>query len=200
MLQFHAIPDDVRELLKEIMPWAAERGFALAGGTSLALRFGHRLSVDLDFFTTELMNFERLGAEFPVPAVEVARSRGALSLVARSTKVDFLRHDYPQLDASEEEEGIVLMSVKDVAAMKLNAICNRGAKKDFYDIVELWSYLDLPSMLEAFESKYVNVDRFVALRSLAWFDDAESEPDPVSLRGLGWADVKQRVAETIRRV
>jgi hypothetical protein len=26
-------------------------GFALAGGTSLALRFGHRISVDLDFFT-----------------------------------------------------------------------------------------------------------------------------------------------------
>ncbi|MGP8247574.1 MAG: nucleotidyl transferase AbiEii/AbiGii toxin family protein [Bryobacteraceae bacterium] len=32
----------------------------LAGGTALALRFGHRLSVDLDFFTRELFDEDRL--------------------------------------------------------------------------------------------------------------------------------------------
>jgi len=35
-------------------------GFSLAGGTSLALRYGHRLSFDLDFFTTANLDHEEL--------------------------------------------------------------------------------------------------------------------------------------------
>ena len=33
--------------------WISQNGWYLAGGTALALQTGNRLSVDLDFFTTE---------------------------------------------------------------------------------------------------------------------------------------------------
>ena len=47
--------------------------FALVGGTNLSLRLGHRLSIDLDLFTSEPFNTEVLAnailAQFPNAAV-----------------------------------------------------------------------------------------------------------------------------------
>nr|MCU0781523.1 nucleotidyl transferase AbiEii/AbiGii toxin family protein [Akkermansiaceae bacterium] len=51
MLHYSAIPVGVRAVLNTLAARMPGSGFALAGGTSLALRFGHRISVDLDFFT-----------------------------------------------------------------------------------------------------------------------------------------------------
>lgn len=53
MLHLDAIPGKVRSLLELLAPASALAPFALGGGTSLALRFGHRISVDLDWFTTD---------------------------------------------------------------------------------------------------------------------------------------------------
>lgn len=52
MLKLHAVPEPVAALLGQLASHDALKPFALGGGTSLALRFGHRLSVDLDYFTT----------------------------------------------------------------------------------------------------------------------------------------------------
>lgn len=198
MLRFNAVPDSVREALTVLAPLPVLEAFALAGGTSLALRFGHRVSVDLDFFTCGAFDSESLVSKLPLETTEVARSEGSVTLDAAGTKMDFLRHDYPLLDPEETLEGIRLMSVRDVAAMKLNAIANRGSKKDFFDLHRLLEEFGLDELLQAFESKYLNSDRFVVLRSLAWFDDAENEPDPVSLSGVSWPEVKDGIVAAVR--
>jgi len=46
-----AMSPEARELLPRLAPMVARHRFVLAGGTSLALHLGHRLSVDLDFFS-----------------------------------------------------------------------------------------------------------------------------------------------------
>ena len=51
MLHIDSVPEAVGELLESLPPDPALKVFALGGGTSIALRFGHRLSVDLAFFT-----------------------------------------------------------------------------------------------------------------------------------------------------
>jgi hypothetical protein len=51
MPRFDAVPELVKARLEQLAPALESQGFALGGGTSLALRFGHRISVDLDFFT-----------------------------------------------------------------------------------------------------------------------------------------------------
>ena len=131
-------------------------------------------------------------------AVVVARSEGTLSLDDGGTKLDFLRHSYPLIEEPEEIDGVRLLSIPDVAAMKLNAIANRGPKKDFFDLCELMKRHSLEEMLGFFESKYRNSDRFIVLRSLAWFDGAESEPDPLSRNGLAWSGAKDRIARALR--
>jgi len=194
MLQFHAVPEAVRNLLNRLSPLPALHEFALGGGTSLALRLGHRWSVDLDFFNTrefdtdELMEKSGLGH-----ASIINRATNSLSLDVDGTKLDFLRHGYPLLSPVEEIAGIQMLSLPDVGAMKLNAIANRGAKKDFFDLCELQRHHPLPTMLDWFEMKYRPADRFTVIRSLGWFEDADQEPDPVSLNGDDWPLVKSRM-------
>lgn len=201
MLRFDAVPVPVHHLLSHLAPLPALSGFFLAGGTSLALRFGHRLSVDLDFFTTDPFDPEELFKGLGLPdAMVVGRTVGSLTLDASGTKLDFLRHAYPLIREPETHGEVRLLSVPDVAAMKLNAIANRGSKKDFFDLCELMKGHPLSEMLDFFEAKYLNADRFIVLRSLAWFEDAEMEPDPVSNTGLSWAEVKDQVKGSLRRV
>lgn len=92
---------------------------------------------------------------------------------------------------------VSLISLPDTAAMKLNAFANRGSKKDFYDMVELLNHLTLPQMIGYFAEKYPATDPFTVIRSLAWFEDAETEPDPISLNGTTWAAVKAKVSVAV---
>jgi hypothetical protein len=201
MLHFDAIPAAVRQLLEQLAPREELIPFQLGGGTSLALRFGHRLSVDLDFFTTEHFDPEFLETALQIPAAKVVgRSIGTLTLDARGVKLDFLRHDYPILAAPDNFSDVRMLSSRDVCAMKLNAIANRGSKKDFFDLHELLKHRSLSDMVADFESKYRNSDRFIVLRSLAWFEDAELEPDPISLSGVSWREVQERIAQALREL
>lgn len=81
--------------------------------------------------------------------------------------------------------------------MKLNAIANRGAKKDFFDLAELLDHFTRPRMIGFFMAKYPATDSFTVIRSLAFFDDAELEPDPIPLTGLTWSKVKARAREAV---
>jgi hypothetical protein len=164
MLHYHAIPIAVKSLLLEISPLLLETSYYLAGGTSVALRYGHRLSVDLDYFTEQPLEKEII-----------------LSLLAEADTVDSSR----------------MLSIKDVAAMKINAICNRGSKKDFFDIKVLLKTFTLREMLDFYQKKYVIGNRFMAIRSLVWFEDADSEPDPESLDGSSWEAVKNLILEEV---
>jgi len=49
-----------------------------------------------------------------------------------------------------------------------------------------------------FVRKYSNTDRFVAIRSLAWFEDAESEPQPVAPDT--WSAVKSRITQELSKL
>lgn len=193
-----AVPVAVRKVLSTVAPTLVGTGFALAGGTSLALRFGHRMSVDLDFFTLGEFAPESLERRLRmVPEQVMDRSEGTLRLLVQGVKIDFLRHAYPLLEAPEVLDDIAMWSVMDVAAMKLNAITNRGSKKDFFDLQMLLRHYSLPTLLDAYCAKYAVVNRFMVIRSLAWFDDAESEPDPVSLTRATWQSVKSRISKAV---
>ncbi|MES2923241.1 MAG: nucleotidyl transferase AbiEii/AbiGii toxin family protein [Verrucomicrobiota bacterium] len=198
MLRFDAVPEFVTNLLARLAPLDVLQDFALGGGTSLALRFGHRWSVDLDFFTTSEFSPEELFEKLALDRATVTgRAPNSLTVDADGVKLDLLRHAYPTLEPAERIDGVLLVSLPDLAAMKLNAIANRGAKKDFYDLAELLEHFTLQQMIGFFAEKYPSTDPFTAIRSLAWFEDAEQEPDPVSLDGLSWSRVKAKTREAV---
>lgn len=201
MLQLHAVPEPVAALLTRLTPNAALKRFALGGGTSLALRFGHRLSVDLDYFTRDEFESEMLAESLALDdATVLSVAKNSLSLVSGGVKIDLLRHAYAEVAPIDTIDDHRLISVPDLAAMKLNAIANRGSKKDFYDLSELLHHHKLDEMLRFFSAKYPATDPFAVIRSLAWFEDAEHEPDPIPLAGQTWENIKLRMVEVVRKL
>jgi len=204
MLRLKTIHQDTFELLKELFAGNDLNAFALAGGTALALQLGHRISIDLDFLTGKEFDsfalFERLSESFDVENSSTARNSLSLFIKQQgsSVKTDFIRHNYPRLKSLLTTNGIRLFALEDIAAMKLNAVANRGAKKDFYDIHALLSRFSLPELLGFFEDKYQKMNSFTVTKSLAYFDDADLEPDPMSLMNLSWEQIKADLKLALR--
>ncbi|MCU0751699.1 MAG: nucleotidyl transferase AbiEii/AbiGii toxin family protein [Akkermansiaceae bacterium] len=198
MLHLSAVPVAVLEVLDRVAPCLAAQGFSLAGGTSLALRFGHRISADLDFFTTDEFGANDLIAKLGASAAEVIdKSSGTLRLLVGGVKIDCLRHAYPLINPPDIIGSLRMWSVADVAAMKLNAITNRGCKKDFHDLHALLKHHSLPDLLDVYCQKYSVENRFMVIRSLVWFEDADDEPDPISQVEVAWPDVKAAISESV---
>ncbi|MBB5352098.1 hypothetical protein HNR46_002339 [Haloferula luteola] len=66
-----------------------------------------------------------------------------------------------------------------------------------FELVRILDKTCLEGALNLFERKYSNTDRFVAIRRLAWFGNAEGEPDPVASEGPPWVEVKGRITRAI---
>lgn len=171
---------------------------ALGGGTSLALVFGHRRSIDIDFFLTDPFDSVILQEELAQRFNDFSlmnRTKGSLSATLNNIKVDILLHSYPLIGESSILEGVRLLSLPDLAAMKINAVTNRGSKKDFSDLLLLHDNgIPITKALDYFCQKYGSAGRFLAIRSLNWFEDAEEEPDPIYLNDWTWGIVRQRMA------
>lgn len=195
MLFYEGIETETLGLLKQLVAFPELESFALVGGTGLALQLGHRLSVDLDFFTRDEFDREKLeeslASTFSLKIL--GRDTYSLNCLLDGIKVDFIRHRYPLLENLVIEDQITLWSVVDIAAAKISAITKRGAKKDFYDLVEILKHISLESVLSAYEKKYPSGERFMAMKSLNWFEDADEEPDPISLRNISWGEVKDTI-------
>lgn len=201
MLFFSAVSSEALELLKEIQDQPFLKDFYLVGGTALALNFGHRVSVDLDFFTEKEFDTNLLveSAKENFPVKILSQAKNSLTMDVRSVKTDFIRHNYSLLNPIQEKDGIKIASVEDIAAMKFNSTMNRGSKKDFYDIVELLIHFSMEDLIAFHSKKYDFNSQLILLKSLVYFDDAELEPDPVSLRPLSWTSVKQNISDVVSK-
>ena len=176
----------------------------LVGGTALALEYGHRLSVDLDLFTREPFDSDRLSAYasqrygFRVSD----KFRNGLMGFIDGVKVDFIRHDYPLVEPLLTEEGIARAHPLDIAAMKLNAISGNGTRvKDYYDMYVLLEHFSLDDMLRAYEVKYPNSGAQIAAKSVAYFDDIDFDYEPaLMVDPIDFGLVRARLTDAVRDV
>jgi predicted nucleotidyltransferase component of viral defense system len=200
MLHTQTVTGTTLGLLKDLMRMPELRQFSLVGGTNLSLRFGHRLSIDLDLFTNEPFDpealYQKLEAQFPNIRM-ASQSDTMLFLYVNEVKIDMVLLPYPYLRPVEEVDGIRLVSVEDIAAMKMSAIARRGVKKDFWDMAELLDLFSLDEMLDFYKAKYSSRDIFHLLRSLVYFDDAEAQKDPDPLKKTSWKQVKSKVQAAV---
>jgi predicted nucleotidyltransferase component of viral defense system len=113
-------------------------------------------------------------------------------------KVDMIRFPYPLIDNLIIEDNIRILSPKDIAPMKLSAIAQRGAKKDFFDMYELLKMYSLQEMLHFYEEKFPHSDITFLLRALAYFDDAEKQNDPIMLKSLTRKEVKKEISKQVK--
>ena len=191
------------EVLRVIGPFARRQGFYLAGGTAVALRFGHRRSEDFDWFATSLPQPASLLSHLQAQGLPLEDSQietGTLLSRIKGVKVSFFEYRYPLLDALDfwTKHDTDLASARDLSAMKLLAIAQRGSRKDFVDVYELlqnggW----LSRMLVDFRDKF-KTDSVSALRGLTYFDDAEKEPMPEMLTRTNWSTMRAEIQKAVR--
>lgn len=138
MLQTQAVYPATLGLLKELMAFEPLNNFNLVGGTALALQYGHIISVDLVFFSTEKFKASKLKEQFQEFAYEknyttkwIVDEDGTFIFQLDGIKVDVIRYPYQNIDDILIYDNIRLLSDKDIAPMKLSAIAQRGAKKIF---------------------------------------------------------------------
>ena len=180
-----------------VLPQATE--LHLAGGSAVAFHFAHRRSEDVDLFSTtpelDLRALERaMIAHFPGVSVRGATDV-TLKVIADGAIIDFVRYPYPPMEPpTPGPAGFPVAGVRDLAAMKLAAISDRGIRRDFWDLyVMARSGRPLVDMASDYQRKFgrQKSDLYHVFRSLTYFADAESDPIyPAGLTPSAWDGIK----------
>lgn len=200
-----ALTPDALALLPRLGALAERHGFILAGGTSLALFLGHRVSIDLDFFSDQgfvpdLLAGELRSARLNPDVLQLAP--GTLSAVLSGVKVSFFQYAPAFVDPPKRYKGLAVASILDVAAMKLIAVAQRSAKRDFVDLYVTLQQVPFSAVAARAVRRYGAglIEPVVIGKGLTWFEDADGEPDPQYLgQPLAWADVKAFFASSFRQ-
>lgn len=173
-------------LWPELRP-AAGLGFALYGGTAIALRLGHRPSVDFDFFSEKPLDRDALLSAFPfiakstvlqdqkntftvlVPYGDSEREHVKVSFFGT---IAFGRVGNPQTT----EDGVLqVASLDDLIATKVKVILQRAEAKDYRDIAAMVEAgVSLPRGLSAARELYgSNFQPSESLKAMVYFDDGD---------------------------
>ena len=205
---WHVLDKPRQSLLKRLCKNPPLEGAYLAGGTALALLYGHRESEDFDWFLPE--NFDPGSLAFRLKdfgTVTVAETHsGTFHGWIDGIRVTWLRYFNPLIEPLLEAPdlpGFFLSGPLDTGLMKWAALADRGARKDFLDLYELSlqgiSLHDLFYLLPGkFPGSRLNLYHMV--KSLSFFDDAEGDPWPVMLRQVSWSALQRYFLTSQRKL
>lgn len=187
--------------------WLAESKWYLAGETALALQAGTRKSHDLDFFTTEsefngqmlLTNFLKT-PDWKTEWVKKNTIYGELF----GSKISFVSNLLFLPGRELIRHGAVsVLSAIDIAVMKIIAISQRGRKRDFYDLYWCARNLEgLKDLILRLPAQYPSVahNYHHILKSLVYFQDADSDPDPVIYFRASWKGIRSFFQKEIPQI
>lgn len=178
-------------------------GWILAGGTGLALQLGHRYSEDLDLFSAQGFETDRLAARLSRVGTVVVHGRAAdtLHVSVDRLRISFLRAEAPLLFPGTAYRGLTIADPRDIAVMKIIAIGGRGSRKDF---VDLYFYLrgggNLEDVFALLRQRFIGIDynEYHLLKSLVYFDDAEAEPMPRMIDETSWRTITEKIVAAVR--
>ncbi len=181
MLHKETVDGNTLELIEKLQSDIMLQDFVLVGGTALSLQIGHRLSIDIDFFSKEEFDPQELleHLEQHYGFREQYRHKSTLKGIVNGISVDLLRHNYDYVVPPKSVGGITMAGKQDIAAMKVNAITGDGTRvKDFIDIYFLLKDFSFADIIGFYKTKYNARNDFHAVKSLTYFDDIVKEAWP----------------------
>ena len=200
MLHKETVEKGTLDLIRKLMADDQLKEFNLVGGTALALKLGHRKSIDIDLFTATDFNSQEISSHL-ITNYNVTRiqtiTNGVFCLID-GVKLDLITHKYPLLEDLETVEGIRMVSLKDIGAMKLNAIYNNGTRlKDFVDIYALLETFPLQELLQAGEKKYPENNIAMVKNALLHHEDIDfTVPIDYVGKEIKWPSITQRLQQS----
>ncbi|MBI4064614.1 MAG: nucleotidyl transferase AbiEii/AbiGii toxin family protein [Elusimicrobia bacterium] len=199
--KFHleVLPKQEREVFQKIAPVVNPHGLVLAGGTAAALHMGHRISRDFDFFAPQSFSAEKLIQNLKTLGLkmDIEFQRGESDLIAFLDGVKFsaFHYPYPFLKPTDSVMKITMANLLDIAAMKILAIGQRGAKRDFVDLYFILKKFSCSQIGQAFSERYgkERLNPVFVGKSLIYFADAEGdgEPEYCSQAKPSWPSIKK---------
>ena len=157
--------------------------FVLYGGTAIALRLGHRASIDFDFFTSESFAPDNLLASLPM----LAEAR-VLQNVSQTLTVALDRSGNVKLsffgglrlgrvgEPEETTDGVIwVASLLDLAGTKAAVVAQRAEAKDYIDMLTLIQKgIPLTQAMAAAQAIYgEQYNPLMTLKSLTYFGDGD---------------------------
>ncbi len=202
MLYKETVSTNTLELLKDLISNSTLNHFFLVGGTALSLQIGHRISVDIYLFSQIPFDENEISEYLETEKGLLLQyiSKNTIKGTINNIKVDLISHIYPLVDNLSVIEGIRLCGIRDIAAMKLNAIAGNGTRlKDFVDIAFLSDHLSLRDMVNAYEIKYKSRNPAITIKALAFHEDINKD-EPIQLvnQPYKWEPIKKRLFEMIK--
>lgn len=193
-----ALPTPQRALWPELA--ATPEAFTLYGGTALALRFGHRTSIDFDFFSNASFDPDQLTAQVPylkdAQRVQVAPNTLTCRVDRRGPVLISFFGDLGlgQVAPPEPVRNMRLhvASLLDIAGTKAAVVQKRAEAKDYLDLDALLRQgIDLPTVLAAGIIVYGRqFNPLITLKALSYFDDLPALP----------VEVRERLSNAVKAV
>lgn len=196
MLRTETVETGTLDLIRRFMSDNNFKDFNLVGGTALALKIGHRISVDIDLFSSSPFNSSELGHHLSTTfqAVEIRTITNGIFCFVDNIKVDLLSHQYPLVGNIDYAEGVRMVSLLDIGAMKLNAIFGSGQRlKDFVDMYALLEIYPLNDLLDACRRKYADLNINMVKNSLLFHDDIIFAPIEFVGAEINWPEIAERL-------
>jgi hypothetical protein len=189
------LPPNQIELWSMLGPLRGQ-GFVLYGGTAIALRLGHRVSVDFDFFSHRPLAHSSILAGLPFVdhtrvvqeepntltlLVNLQGVEGSSVKVSLFGGISFGRVGAPELT---RDGVLVAASMLDLLGTKLKVIQQRADQKDYLDIHALLrNGMGLEEGLAAARLLYGNAFQpSEALKALAYYGDGNLRMVPSAVR------------------
>lgn len=169
----------------------------LAGGSALTLHLGHRISIDLDFFTPHYFIGKEIALKLNKLApfqLQETDEKNTLLGFFNKVKFSLFRYPYPLLFKPTVFQNILIADPKDIMPMKLAAIMDRGTKKDFIDLYFLCKRIvSLDEGFNYYEKKYKALSNniYSLIKAISYFDDAEKEEMPQMIEKVVWEKIKK---------
>lgn len=190
--------------LKEIFN---KHNAVLAGGTALALHLGHRISMDLDFFTVSDFYTERIfskirgiGYIFRL----ISEGDGYFLIEVDGIKISMFKYEYPFIEKPVMYEGIKVAGILDIASMKTITISQWGTKRDFVDLYFIMQNIPFHKIVKCMVKRFgkERINPIHIGKSLVYFSDAESHPEPEFLKGkeVSWDQIKKFFRNHVKQI
>lgn len=154
--------------------------FYLGGGTALALQIGHRISVDFDLFWENyipkelLPKIRRIFRSFKVNIV--VNHSEQLTVAVDDINISFIRYPFLVISKLIRYQGIKILPVLEIGAMKAYALGRRATLKDYIDLYFILKEkrITLEKIIKLCEKKYKDeFDPRLFLEQLLYLEDVE---------------------------
>lgn len=198
-MEWHILDTGRQKLLKHLANEIDLDDYYMAGGTALSLQMGLRESVDFDFFVPHSFDTEYLYSQFHkmFPQLKVLQHTDrTLDMKIDGVQVSYFNYEYNMINPYINDKDLPTLSMaspQDIAAMKISAIGSRGEKKDFFDLYQICTRLDIPPVAipELLEEKFgKEKDLFYMVIGLGYFDDTEKTSLPKTFVKYDWNSIK----------